>query len=73
MTYLERIKKDFGEYIEKEKNGDFFIDDCRMYDDGCWVYLKEDYKAVATDCHTIHEDNFRECYKALKQGVKKND
>ena len=69
MTYLERIKKDFGQYIDKEVNGNYCIDDCRAFDDGCWIYLKEEYISIPMQCHTIHEDSFRECYKVLKQGI----
>ena len=61
MTYFKRIKKEFGEII-----ADIYADD-----DGAWVCLKAGYISPLMECGTIHESNFKNCYKVLKEGVKK--
>ena len=68
MSYLSKIKQEFGEYIDWR----YGIDNCRNDDDGVWIYLKEQYQAVATECSTIHENTLKDCYFALKQGIKTN-
>lgn len=61
MTYLERIKKEFGDII-----ADIYTD-C----DGAWVCLKEGYISKDMECGTIHEDSFKKCYQVLKEGILK--
>ena len=71
MTYKERILKTYGNYIETEKNGNYSISDERKSNCGIWIYLKDECISKSTGCSCIHEDTWRECWKALKMGFKK--
>lgn len=63
-SYKQLILEKFGKYLTPKKE-DIFEDGV----DGCWVYLDEKYIAKSTGGHLVHEDSFRECYKALKEGI----
>ncbi len=39
--------------------------------DGFWVYLKPEYISTPMECGTIHEKSWTDCWKTMKEGIKK--
>ena len=56
-------------YIPKKYHE--FIVSCYADDDGYWVICCNDYKFVATDCHTLHCATVKELKNDIKEGLEK--
>lgn len=62
QKYINKIKEEFKDYLEN-------IDPFEVGEDGCGVYLKEEYLAKSTQAHCVHENTIRQCYIALCEGI----
>lgn len=63
---MPRIAKKYEHMVEE-------VEDDRINNNGWWIYLKDGYITTTTDCHTIHEDTWKQAYDALKNTITDED
>ncbi len=68
MKFKDRIIQEFGEYIYRDKNGEYAFEREYNLNRPCFVFLKDGY--LSCKCSSIvQEKSFKQCYLLLKQGI----
>lgn len=68
MKFKEKIIQEFGEYIYKDKNGEYAIESDSVFFRPCFVYLKNGFISCKGS-NIIKQNSFKQCYFILKQGI----